>query len=117
MTAEKKLPPAFSDLESFIADWGLTNERDRYYKLHESALEELREFYDAMLPRLDDIIDHLNQYPLEELPADASCLFDLALTFAETAHPCELKWRGVDFNNAYPWERLEFCGVSAPAAK
>ncbi len=108
----RHLPAPFADFERFVAEWALPTERERYNKLHRSSLEELKTFYDAMLPRLDEVLLHLNQYTVGAMPTDAQTLYELAMTFAETAHPLDLGWKGVDFNDAYPWERFEFRSVS-----
>lgn len=113
MSTPRPLPAPFADLQPWVAAWALPTERERYFLLHTTTLETLRSFYDAMLPRMDAILDYLNQYRLGELPEDARTLFDLSMCFAETAHPVDLKWGDVDFNLAYPWERLEFRSVSA----
>jgi len=106
------LPEQFSQLARFVPQWALENERARFMKLHSSQLEVLREFYDAMLPRLEEILEFLKSQPLEGMPSDVRNLFYLAMTFAETAHPIDLNWKAVDFPSAYPWERFEFRTVS-----
>jgi hypothetical protein len=63
------LPSAFSGLEPFAAaGWCLETERERYTKRLDCAMPELLEFYDAAFPRLRDMIDHLDQFPLDDLP-------------------------------------------------
>ena len=112
MTTERPLPPRFTDLAPFVAAWALPNERARFEKLHASSLADLKPFYDAMLPRMDAVLDYLDQYEVGHMPDGAQTLFELAMTFAETAHPLDLKWSGVDFDDACPWQRFEFRTVS-----
>ena len=109
---DKTLPAAFADLAPHVERWALATERERYLRLHGSSLAELRVFYDAMLPRIGAVIDYLNQYSLAALPAHARTLFDLAMTFSETAHPIDLNWDDVDFDSAYDWNKFEFRTVS-----
>lgn len=111
----RMLPEAFADLEPYVDEWALTCERDRFMRLHSATIDELRAFYDAMLPRLEQVLQYLNQWKIGELPPQALTLYDLALTFAETAHPIDLKWKDVDFPDAYPWQQFEFRTVSAGA--
>lgn len=111
----RKLPEPFADLASFADEWALTSERDRFVKLHSVTIDQLRVFYDAVLPRLQAVLDYLDQYEIAELPEDARTLYDLAMTFAETAHPPDLKWTEVDFPGAYAWQKFEFRTVSAGA--
>jgi len=108
----KKLPSEFSDLEVWVNDWSLTNEASRYHKLHSVTLEQLKPFYMAMLARIDSVLTYLDQYTISNMPAEALVLYNLALTFAETAHPLDLGWKDVDFPDAYPWQGFEFRTVS-----
>lgn len=105
------LPPAFADLESLLDAWCLDNQLERQRKLHELDVATVREFYDRMLPRMDAIITHLNQYPLDAMPEAEARLMKLALTFAETAHPVDLNWKTTRINTPFPAERLEITGV------
>ena len=106
------LPASFVDLEIFVPEWALKSEAARFQKLHQVTLAQLRLFYDALLPRMEEILLYLNQYKIQELPTDAKILFHLAMTFAETAHPIDLNWADVDFPDAYPWDKFEFRTVS-----
>ena len=49
--ADPLLPPGFSDLERFVADWCLDSEPERYAKRLASTMDEIQEFYDAIMPR------------------------------------------------------------------
>jgi hypothetical protein len=109
---DRALPEPFSDLEPLVGDWALASERDRYHKLHRSTLGEVRAFYEAMLPRMPAILEHLDHHAVTQMPGDVRTLFHLALTFAETAHPIDLGWKDVDFDSAYSWEKMEFRTVS-----
>ncbi len=106
------LPAGFSALEPFVPEWALANERDRYQKLHHGTLAQLKVFYDAMLPRMDEIMAFLKTQPLAGMAPEAENLYRLAMTFAETAHPLDLGWKDVDFPSAFPWDRMEFRTVS-----
>ena len=106
------LPDRFSGLEPFVADWALSNERDRFQKLMATSIESLREFYDAMMPRAEEIADYLNDFDLDNMPDDARTLFFLLITFVETAHPIELKWNTTDIDDAFPSDRFGFGDAS-----
>lgn len=106
------LPSGFEDLASWASEWALTNEQDRYRKLHSVRFEELRRFYEAMYPRMSEVLEFLDEYEVDALTGDAKTLFNLAMTFAETAHPVDLGWKDVDFPDAYPWASFEFRTVS-----
>jgi hypothetical protein len=106
------LPNGFAELEPFVSEWALANERDRYLKLHGCTLAQLKAFYDAMLPCMDAVMEFLKSQPPEGMAPAAENLYRLAMTFAETAHPLDLGWKDVDFPSAFAWDRLEFRSVS-----
>ena len=80
-----RLPKPFTDLEVFVADWSLATQREREQKRAASTAAELKVVYQILLPRLDPMLEYLNQYALDKLPADAKRLFYLTLSFAEIA--------------------------------
>ena len=77
------LPPTFSDLEAFVKPWGVATMRERLNLRISSSGEERVQFYQAMVPRLTEIMVHLDQYTLKEMPDDASRLLQLMLSLAE----------------------------------
>jgi hypothetical protein len=113
MIRNTPLPPEFADLDRFVRDWALGTEKDRFFKVLATPIEELRVFFDAMLPRAEAIIVYLDRFPLDDLPPDARILYDLLVTFVETAHPIELKWKSTDLEDTVPAEKLRFHGPSA----
>jgi hypothetical protein len=63
------LPAQFASLEPFAAaGWCLETERERYAKRLASPMPELLEFYDAAFARLPEMVEHLDQFPLDDLP-------------------------------------------------
>lgn len=104
--APRDLPPEFSDLAPWVAEWALAHERDRNRKLLSVEVEELRPFYDAMLRRMPEVRRYLDQFPLNAMPAEAATLFDLAMTFMETAHPIDLGWKTTDIEDKFPNDRF-----------
>lgn len=85
---ESALPEAFRDLEPWLA-WSLETEKERSDKRQASSMDELKAFYDAMLARMEAILSYLDQFSLDDLPADAQRLFLLALSLAEVAPAIE----------------------------
>jgi hypothetical protein len=86
---ERQLPEEFADLEPFMA-WSLATEAERSRKRRSSSMVEIQAFYDALLPRLESVINYLNQFPIDNLPADAQRLMNLALSLAEISTAVEL---------------------------
>ena len=85
------LPPDFADLERF-ADWSLATEGERYAKRLASSLDETQELYDVVLARIEPAYTYLNQFPLAELPEDATRLLWLLYSFINVSFPVEA-WR------------------------
>lgn len=83
------LPAPFADLEP-LAGWALATEGQRARKRRDSTMQEIRAVYEAVLPRMEAIIDYLNPLPLDNLPDDAQRLLYLTLSLAEVAPAVEL---------------------------
>lgn len=81
-------PHGFEDLEEFNG-WSLATERDRAHKRVTSDQAELERLYAAVHSRLADIVKHLDQYPLVELPSESSRLMLLVLALAEVSPAIE----------------------------
>jgi len=109
---DTQLPGSFSDLEPLVARWALSNQAARLEHLARIDIPELKQFHDTMLPRMDAIIAHLNSYDITDLPDPQQRLFHLAMTFAETAHPIDLRWKKTQIDGPFPAERLKLVGVS-----
>ncbi len=88
--AERLLPEAFRDLEPYVASWALATERERSAKRQTSTMAELRAFYDAVLPRMEEILAYMARFPLDNIPDDVRRLFFLTLSLAEVAPAVEL---------------------------
>lgn len=86
------LPAAFADLQSFVPIWGpLETAEARYLQRQASRQEDLRAFYDAMEPRIRDILSYLDGFPADhDLPAPEYALFQLALGLTEAAAAIEV---------------------------
>jgi hypothetical protein len=86
--AMTKLPEKFSVLSSFIESWALPTRAQRFQKRVTTRFEDIKEFYEAMLPRMDEIVQHLNTFPISDranLPMAEANLLMLALSFMEVA--------------------------------
>lgn len=84
------LPDRFRDIESFASAWSLPTEADRHARRLASTIEELQAFYDAMMPRIDDILGYLSEFPLESLTPEGRNLLNLAFSLAEIGPAVEL---------------------------
>ena len=87
--AEAALPEAFEDLAPWL-DWALEPERARTEKKVASSMDELRAFYDAVMPRMEEIIAHLDDVAGDDRPAPAHRLYLLTLSLVEVANLVEI---------------------------
>ncbi|MEQ8387460.1 MAG: hypothetical protein RIE22_01895 [Alphaproteobacteria bacterium] len=99
------LPPDFKDLEKFAEDWAIPHEADRYRFRASRSIEELQELYDAVLPRLDAISDHIDQYSLDDIPIEAARLLWLANMFMEVTPSVEV-YGTPDVPNSIAFEKF-----------
>ena len=83
------LPKSFESLEIFL-DWALESERERIDRRLESSMNEMSAFYDAMISRIDEVLDHLDKYWGGNLPAPERRLYLLALSLVEVSPVVEL---------------------------
>lgn len=90
--AEPLLPREFSDLEPWASAWCLDSEPERYAKRLASTMGELQAFYDAVFPRAEAAIAHLEQFPLNALPDDAQRLLKLLYSLVIASFPVEI-WK------------------------
>lgn len=73
----------FSELNGFVAQWGLPTAHERLVRRTEAPMAEIEHFYQAIVPRLDDIITFLNQFPVDAIPDEYLPLSYLALAACE----------------------------------
>ncbi len=112
--ATLELPAKFKDLAHWGTEWSLDTEKARHFKRVYSDLDTVRGFFEAVNPRMDEIIGYLNTLntldPKQLAPADRN-LYYLAATCIEMSHPIDMKWRGTDIDDKFPSERLIFADV------
>lgn len=79
------LPTLFADLEPFAEKWSLATQNQREACRRASTPNEIRTLYETLLPRMDAILDYLNQFTLENTPPEAQRLMYLTFALAEVA--------------------------------
>ncbi len=109
--AGQTLPAGFEDLERFAAVWSLASERERNRQRLSSSMSEIQELYDALLTRMDQIIEYLNQLPLDNMPEEARRLLYLSLSLAEVAPAVEF-YKQPEVVDGFPADR--FLPVEVP---
>jgi hypothetical protein len=88
--ADALLPSAFAELEQYAEIWCLATEPERWEKRMSSTMAEMREFYDAFFPRLEEAIEYCDKFPLEDIPEDALHLLHLIYSLIMVAMSVEI---------------------------
>jgi len=104
------LPKSFTTLEPLAEAWGLPTQDARQAKRRGSSTAELQEFYDAIVPLLPQLLSHVDEFPLGELPPDSLRLYYMSLALAEIAPHIEL-YRG-DPNVPHSFEEERFIAAN-----
>src|SRR6185312_1764845 len=65
--SDAMLPSAFAELEKYAQTWCLATETERWNARMASTMAELREFYDAFFPRLEEAIEYCDKFALDLL--------------------------------------------------
>lgn len=92
-TTTPTLPSDLDALASQVSAWALPTQNERQSKRISSTRAELKAFYDAVLPKLQDILGYADRFPLGQIPPEGQRLFNIALSLAEVAPHIEL-YRG-----------------------
>jgi hypothetical protein len=71
------LPEGFEDLEPFVDDWARPTRAERYATRLAKPFDDTVAFYDAVAPRAEEAIAHLDALDLDALPDDATRLLQL----------------------------------------
>ncbi|CAM2839030.1 hypothetical protein BST27_08720 [Mycobacterium intermedium] len=88
--SETLLPSAFTELEPYARIWCLATETERWNKRVNSSMADMREFYDAFFPRLEEAIEYCDKFPLDDLPDDALNLLHLIYSLIMVAMAVEI---------------------------
>lgn len=107
MKTTTTLPAPFKDLERFL-EWALPTESQRLQKRETSTLADIREFYDAMLARFQDVIDHFRQSDKASVAGQVAepethNLYVLMLAFADASLSVELH-KSHTVPDGMPWD-------------
>ncbi len=87
---EPLLPSAFAELEEFAQTWCLPTEAERWNQRLASSMAEMREFYNAFFPRLEEAIEYCDKFSLDDLPEDAVHLLQLVYSLVMVAMAVEI---------------------------
>lgn len=110
-----QLPEGFGVLEPFAAEWALADAVARMSKRQASSIEEIRSFYQAMLPLGERALEHLREFRLGELPPASERLLKLMLSLAEVAPAVEW-YDDPKVYDGFPIERIRYRRLIPDAA-
>jgi hypothetical protein len=88
--SDVRLPDQFRDLEPLASTWTLPTEAERHARRLASNIAELRALYDALMPRIDDVLAYLSEFTVESLTPEGRNLLCLAFSLAEVSPAVEL---------------------------
>lgn len=108
------LPVEFGDLEHF-SGWAVSTESARMTRRISSTMAELTEYYSTLLPRMEAIAAHLDQWDLPDLPNAEKPLLYMALMYMEAAVSVEL-FKDPDVPESSPAEKLTVLSEHAERA-
>ena len=90
MSNEELLPTDFAELLPWVSDWALDTENKRLAKRVDSDMEEIKAFYDAILPQMTPVMEYLEKLPVSGLDGADQNLLNLALSYVEISRIFEV---------------------------
>ena len=108
MQTAMTVPAGFEDLAQF-SRWALPTADQRTKARREASREDLKTFYDSVLPRVEAILDECDRFPLGDLPESHRGIYNIALSMAEIAPHVE--FYGGDPGVPYAFEEARFVAV------
>lgn len=109
------LDEQFSTLNGFVARWSLETEAERFANRVNGGFGETKQFYETMLPRMSEIIEHLNATSMAEFSDRQKALFHLAQSFFEAAIAVEMLGEPDEATMLAPERmRIDFAGGVFP---
>ena len=97
--------PDFSDLKEFIDEWGNADAHHRLNKRSNADFSDIKKFYDAVVPRLEEIIEFLNRFHVNDIPEQFKPLAYMALAACEIDDPVNI-WESSELtyiSNSKDW--------------
>lgn len=89
---EERLPKGFEALDPLVDEWCLPDSEARCRKRQLSSMEEIRTFYDRMIPEAARAVEALKDVPLGDMRREDENLLKLMLSLAEIGPAIE--WYG-----------------------
>jgi hypothetical protein len=90
MSEGQVLPAGFEELVPFVAHWAGDTTNDRVRARSVLEMDDIRAFYDAMVPRLEEAMSLVDSHGLDNLPPDAANLAKLVLALGQASVSIEV---------------------------
>ena len=107
MNSSASLPAGFELLEAFVSEWVLPDAATRMARRQSSTIEEIRRFYQAMLPFGEQALHYLREFELGALPPEGERLLKLMLSLAEVAPAVEW-YNSPQVYDGFPISRIRY---------
>jgi hypothetical protein len=102
MTDKIRLPAGFEDLERFVEEWCRPQTQQRHTCRETASMEDIRQFYDAMLAQAPAAIAFLDGKPFDRLADDELRLMYLLLALGHVAVAVEVHGQPRAPHTPYP---------------
>lgn len=102
MNATDQLPEAFAELAPFVAHWARETTNERVAARSVLPQQEIQAFYDAMVPRLDEAIDYIDEVGLQSLTPEAATLTRLVLGLGQASIAIEIHGAPIKPGTVFP---------------
>jgi len=96
------LPAGFEDLEPFVDRWCLQETQQRHVRRETASMQDIRQFYDAMLAKAPAAIAILDGKPFDGLADDERRLMYLLLALGHVAVAVEVHGQPRAPHTPYP---------------
>ena len=95
--ADKRIPfpEVFGDKFDQFTDWAVTLDRERIGRRINLPFEEVVDFYDRLLPYVDDIMSYLRTRPVDNPSIEDINLVNLMKSLVEVSDAVEIYGQGV----------------------
>ncbi len=90
---------AMAAIGPYAHEWSLPASALRVAKRTSSSMDEINDFYEAVLPWMEEILNYLNQFPLEAIPAEAKPVAYIALAMCEVDNP--VRWKETELSSGF----------------
>ena len=92
-TVSVALPEGFEHL-AHLSDWIVSTDHERVHRRVELPFEQLKQFYDDLLPHFASVLRYLEGRPATGVSEADANLVNLALAMVEVSNPVEIYGQG-----------------------